>query len=210
MVSARPPLLFSSPAVAHLLPPSPAHRYTCPFSQLVRFLYYRTCPIQPSLADRWAHPFSEPGRLIPLEARPGAAVATSPASSHRPDDPSSPVAKRIGAVVPLPRLPVSPPHFLPTRNGFAIEVPPCRRWLLLDRPPPVVPRPIKAVLENRLHTTVPALASIRSTHACVALPPSSTHRRLHSSTSGTTIDAPPPFPFGEDPESLLSLFPHRR
>jgi hypothetical protein len=67
MVLARPPPLFSSPATAHLLPPDPAqsaHRYTCPFSQLVRFLYYRTCPIRPSLADRWAHPVSEPGVVI--------------------------------------------------------------------------------------------------------------------------------------------------
>jgi hypothetical protein len=187
MVSARPPLLFSIPAAAHLLPPGPAqsiHRYTCPFSQLVHFLYYRTCPIRPSLADPWSHPVSEPDRLLPLEARPGAAAATSPARSRRPDDPSSPTAKRIGAAVPLPRLPISPPHFLPTGNGFTIEVPPSRRWLLLDRPPPVIPRPIKAVLEHRLHTTVPALASIHSTHARVALPPSSMHRRLHSSTSG--------------------------
>jgi hypothetical protein len=187
MVLARPPLLFSSPATAHLLPPGPAqsaHRYTCPFSQLVRFLYYRTCPIRPSLADRWAHPVSEPSHLLPSEARPGAAAATSPTRSHHPNDPSSPTAKQIDAAVPLPRLPVSPPHFLPTRNGFAIAVPPSRRWLLLDRPPPVVPRPIKAVLEHRLHTAVPALALIRSTHARVALPSSSTHRHLHSSMSG--------------------------
>jgi hypothetical protein len=152
MVSARPPLLFSSPAAAHLLPLGPAqsaHRYTCPFSQLVYFLHYRTCPIRPSLADRLAHPVSEPGRLLPPEARPGAAAATSPTRSRRPDDPSSPAAKRISDVVPLPRLPVSPQHFLPTRNGFAIEVPPNCRWFLLDRPPPVVPCPIKAVLEHR-------------------------------------------------------------
>jgi hypothetical protein len=180
MVLARPPLLFSSSAAAHLLPPGPAqsaHRYTCSFSQLVRFLYYRTCLIRPSLADRWAHPVSEPGRLLPPEARPGAAAATSAARSRHPDDPSSPTAKRIGVVVPLPRLPA-------TQNGFAIEVPLSRRWLLLDRPPPVVPRPIKAVLEHRLQTTVPALASIRSTHTRVALPPSSTYRHLHLSTSG--------------------------
>jgi hypothetical protein len=186
MVSARPPLLFSSPAAAHLLPPGlaqSAHFFTCPFSQLVCFLYYRTCPIRPSLADRWAHPVSELDRLLPPKARLGASAATSPACSRRPDDPSSPAAKRIGAVVPLPRLPVSPPHFLPTRKGFAIEVPLSSRWLVIGRPPSVVPRPIKSVLEHRLHTTVPALASIRSTHARVALRPSSTHRRLHSPTS---------------------------
>jgi hypothetical protein len=98
MVSARPPLLFSSPAAAHLLPPGPAqsaHRYTCPFSQLVRFLYYRTCPIRSSLVDRWAHPVSEPSRLLPPKARPGTAAATSPTRSRRPDDPSSLTAKRI-------------------------------------------------------------------------------------------------------------------
>jgi hypothetical protein len=90
MVLAQPPLLFSSPATAHLLPPGPAqstHRYTCPFSQLVRFLYYRTCPIRPSLADRWVHPVSEPGRLLPPEARLSAATATSPVRSRCPRRP---------------------------------------------------------------------------------------------------------------------------
>jgi hypothetical protein len=167
MDSARPPPSFFSPAAAHLLPPF--------LAQSARHL---------PLTDWWAQPVSEPGHLLPPEVRPGVAAATSPARSRCPDDPSSPVTKQIGVTVPLPRLPVSPPHFLPTRNGFIIEAPPSRRWLLLDRPPPVVPRPIKATLEYRLHTTVPTLASIRSTRARVALPPSSTHRRLHSSTSG--------------------------
>jgi hypothetical protein len=61
LVSARPPPLFSSPAAAHLLPPSLAQSA---IATLVRFLYYRTCPIRPSLADRWAHPVSEPGVVI--------------------------------------------------------------------------------------------------------------------------------------------------
>jgi hypothetical protein len=33
-------------------------------SELVRFLYYRTCPIRPSLTDRWAHLVSEPRVVI--------------------------------------------------------------------------------------------------------------------------------------------------
>jgi hypothetical protein len=61
IVSARPPLSFSSPAAAHLLPPSPAQSA---IATLVRFLYYITCPIWPSLADRWAHPVSEPRVVI--------------------------------------------------------------------------------------------------------------------------------------------------
>jgi hypothetical protein len=61
LVSALPPPLFSSPAVAHHLPPSPAQ---LAIATLVRFLYYRTCPIRLSLADRWAHPVSEPEVVI--------------------------------------------------------------------------------------------------------------------------------------------------
>jgi hypothetical protein len=48
MVSARPPPFFSSPAAAHLLPPFPA--------QSARRL---------PLTDKWAHPVSDPGRLLP-------------------------------------------------------------------------------------------------------------------------------------------------
>jgi hypothetical protein len=48
MVSAQPPPFFSSPAAAHLLPPFPA--------QSARRL---------PLTDGWAHPVSEPGRLLP-------------------------------------------------------------------------------------------------------------------------------------------------
>jgi hypothetical protein len=48
MVSARPPPFFSSPAVAHLLPPF--------LAQLARRL---------PLTDRWAHPVSEPSHLLP-------------------------------------------------------------------------------------------------------------------------------------------------
>jgi hypothetical protein len=148
--------------------------------------YWPLClyPLLASLAKWAACPVSEPSRLLPPEVRPGTAAAASLAHSSRPNDRSSPAAKWIGAAVPLPRLPVSPPHFLPTQNGFAIEAPLSRRRLLLYCPPPVVPGPIKAALEHRLHTMVPALASIRSTRARVALPPSSTHRLLHSSMSG--------------------------
>jgi hypothetical protein len=49
MVLARPPPFFSSPATARLLPPF--------LAQSARRL---------PLTDRWAHPVSEPGRLLPL------------------------------------------------------------------------------------------------------------------------------------------------
>jgi hypothetical protein len=62
IVSARPPLFFSSPAAAHLLPPFPA--------QSARRL---------PLADRWAHPISEPGRLPP----PARVAAARPVGCHR-------------------------------------------------------------------------------------------------------------------------------
>jgi hypothetical protein len=48
VVSARPPPFFSSPAATHLLPPFPAQSARC-------------LP----LTNRWAHPVSEPGRLLP-------------------------------------------------------------------------------------------------------------------------------------------------
>jgi hypothetical protein len=108
---------------------------------------------------------------------------TPPPPPRSPAAPTTPPLPRQNELAPLFLFPDSPFH-LPTRNGFAIEVPPSCRWLLLDRPPLVIPRPINAILEHRLQTTVPALASIRSTRARDALPPSSTHRRLHSSTSG--------------------------
>jgi hypothetical protein len=111
MVLARPPPFLSSPAVAHICPPFPAQPAYC-------------LP----LTDKWAHPVSEPGRLLPPEARSGAAAATSPACSRRPDDPSSP---GNGASFPLPlHCPLTPPF--PSHNQ-RIE------GLKGAPPPPVVP-----------------------------------------------------------------------
>jgi hypothetical protein len=102
------------------------------------------------------------------------------------------------------------PIFSPTRNGCAIEAPLSRRRLLLDRPPPIIPRPIKDALEHRLHTTFPVLASARSIRACIALPQSSKHRRLRSSTPGHHSRDAAPSASSEDPEGLLPLPPHSR
>jgi hypothetical protein len=70
IVSARPPLFFSSPAAAHLLPPFPAQSARC-------------LP----LTNRWAHPVSEPGRLLP----PAPDTLTPPLGHgprvHRPGSP---------------------------------------------------------------------------------------------------------------------------
>jgi hypothetical protein len=83
MVSVRPPPLFSSPAATHLLPPCPARRLLrlsirpSP-APLVRF--GRRLP----LADRWAHPISEPGSSPSSDNARAAAVAHSSAVAALP------------------------------------------------------------------------------------------------------------------------------
>jgi hypothetical protein len=103
MVSAWPPPLFSSPAAAHLLLPCLAQSArrcsACPFrpspAPLVRFGHrLPACPFRPSpaplvrfghclpLADRWAHPVSEPGVVTFIEQCPHR--HRSPATERHP------------------------------------------------------------------------------------------------------------------------------
>jgi hypothetical protein len=139
-----------------------------------------TRPLRPMAHRR---PSSSSTLSEPTASQLSTAAAGSPPPCSTPS-PSRGKMNRRRCPFHLPDSMFPLPIFSPTRNGFAIEAPPSRRQLLLDRPPPVVPRPIKATLEHYLHTTFPALASARSIRTCIALPPSSTDRRLCSSTLG--------------------------
>jgi hypothetical protein len=97
MVSARPPPLFSSPAVAHLLPPGLAQLA----SRLLRLSESAACPFRPPsaplvrfghhlpLVDWWAHPVSEPGVVTFIRQLPSS-PAPSPLPSHRAPPSSTP------------------------------------------------------------------------------------------------------------------------
>jgi hypothetical protein len=153
MVSARPPPFLSSPAAAHLLPPfqaQPTHRLP--------------------LTDMWAHPVSEPGRLLPPEARPGATAATSPVRSRCPDDPSSP---RNGTAFPQPlHSPLTPPFPSQNQRIEGLEGAP---------PPPTVPLtalpplPCSDPIKGAPSTTAPNHTSSHSLF-CLSMPPLAPHR----------------------------------
>jgi hypothetical protein len=90
LISARPPPLFSSPVAAHLLPPCPAQSARrllrlsdSAFAPLVRF--GRRLP----LADRWAHPISEPGVVTFIGQCPSSPVPP-PLPSYRAPPSSMP------------------------------------------------------------------------------------------------------------------------
>jgi hypothetical protein len=94
--SARPPPSFSSPAVTHLLPPF--------LAQSARLL---------PLTDRWAHPVSEPDRLL---LRKSDRAPPPPPPPHAPATPTTPPLSWQNESAPLflsldsPfRLPISSP-----------------------------------------------------------------------------------------------------
>jgi hypothetical protein len=75
LISARPPPLFFffTPTAAHLLPPGLARSdRTGPFSKLVHFLHFKTCPIRPeNLSDPVASPTGRRMRARPTRPKPG-------------------------------------------------------------------------------------------------------------------------------------------
>jgi hypothetical protein len=98
LFSARlPPLFFSSPAAAHLLPPCPAQSAR----RLLRLSDSAACPfwLSPAplvrlgrhhpLADRWAHLVSEPGVITFIRQR-SSSPAPPPLPGHRAPPSSTP------------------------------------------------------------------------------------------------------------------------
>jgi hypothetical protein len=175
------------------------------------FTFPRILPCRPETSDRSAQlgspgvvSFLRPSRRHRLPTEHCHCRLTSPMQHLFPLP-----WQNESAPLPLssPQLLVSPPHFLPARNGFAIEAPLSRRRLLLDRSPPVVPQPIKAALEHHLHTTFPVLASAHSIRTRIALPPRSNPPPLRSAIAGLPLAPHCPPSLVETPEASSSFSP---
>jgi hypothetical protein len=184
-------LLFQ-PAVAHLLPPGPAQSA-------------RRVP----LTDRWAHPVSEPGRLLPpAPDTPNAAarMAAPHASGH---------LLRTGPDASRP-----PPPFPSSSGARASPLPLLFSFKMvgIENPPPaaVFPPPTHHFLAPAYIKHSESTHSIPRSHSPTQIAPFATEKFLHRAS-------PPPYAphhrepllaikpareaLGEAPHHPLSLFP---
>jgi hypothetical protein len=163
------------------------------------------CPRLP-LTDRWAHPVSEPGRLLPPEARPGATAAISPACSRRLDDPSSP---KNGAAFPLPfHSPLTPPFPSHNRRIEGLEGAPPPLAVPFTAPPPL---PSSGPIKGAPSTASPHRTSSHSLFR-LSVPPLTPHRaptrhRYGSPSPASSGTAPSTLTHGRNPLRFPLHFP---